>query len=162
MKEFFGPCNGWNHAYSSVVVIGSSVDEVICKSAEYCKENYETPEYTCYNGTEENGIITFDIHRFDPHDICTNLGKKLPNAVIYASMAWDYHGVCAMKNGKNYDDFTARFINDTPQMSPNNPDDGWDVDVKITDNHTGYSFVTGGGMCNEEDCKEFIELVDTH
>lgn len=159
---FFGLCDNWDHEYSSVVIIGSTFDRVLKGILEFCKKNNEQPEDFCYNGIGKNGVITFDMSDYYPEDICVNLSKLLPDAIVYADMAWDYHGVCAMKNGKRYDEFAAKFINNTPQMPSDDSEDGWDIDVKITDNVTGYSFVTGEGMCEKEDLRVFKKIIKKH
>lgn len=153
-------CDGWNHEYSDVVIIGAKVKSVI---DEISKE----PDWsrTYYNfEVDEKGIVTFTAYRKFVDQVCNKFRVLGPDVIVYASMHWDFDEFATVKGDKDNHDFVAKFINDTPrEYDPEDEDsDEWDVDVEITDSSTGYTFCVGGGMCEPGE-KEFYEkLVKEH
>lgn len=161
MQEFFNKCDGWNNYYSTVTIIGSTLEKVM----KVLQKMYDSKaDCHCYNGgVFENGVISFDVYKEYPGLLARKLSKHLPDAVIYADISWDDHEFYACKNSSRYNGFTARWEKEEPEGYQEDDEENetyYDCDVIIKDNVTGHEFFIGGGMCTQEEFEMYKALIE--
>ena len=158
-EMFFAPFDGHGNAYSSYMLIGVTVDEVInmfnkTNLVEYA-ESIGSGKYD-----EAGGSVSFEICKETPALIYDMTG--ILNCKGFADMDTWYGTPCflAADNSKDYDDFTAKWETDNPYEYE---DDGiWDAFFSVTDKKSGAVFHTGFGAVDEETKEHMEEIVIQH
>jgi len=172
MELFQKERDGWSHEYVSAAITNTTLEQVVEVAKKYAPlSNYHNFESCFNNGFEKDGVVTFTAYREDPDSIASFFSKHLPNSVVYADVGWDYHWFSVMKNGEEYNGYSARWKESEPdgyqedwdvEENEDEADTYYDCDVILQDSETGYEFCTGGGMCSESEFEEYCRIISTH
>ena len=164
MKEIYPEVDCVCKPYCSVMICGATEKEFVTA----CEKMFgDKADYICYNGfLNDDGSITCDFCKEEANYITQKLSILLPDATVYGDCSWDYHYFCSYKNGRENDDFTARWKEEEPEgykeWDEEDEETYFDCNIVITDNKTGCEFYTGGGMCEEKEYKAFCVLINSH
>ncbi len=151
---------GFNHRYVCFKAYGKvDIDEFERAMYEcFPRTTYYLPNELCFY--VEKAAQLSDVYNFS---------RRLPDAIVLATETWDYHGFEIAKNGEAFNDYTLKFINNTPRISdPDLEEECYDCDLELHfsvdsgDCYTDVYEVVGGGMCTVEDMEDFKNLVTAH
>ena len=164
-ESFMEQFNGHYNAYSSYMVIDVKLDELVRVLNEI---NADMPVGSGQISKTGRSIY-FEACKEMP-DLMQNISEKL-QCVGFADIGGWYGAGWfeAYENGKEYNDFTAKWEEDMPCRRDWDTDEDlsdeeieWDAFVEITDNKTKETFYTGEGCIDYEALQMWKELVNTH
>ena len=173
IKKFKQECDGFCHEYTSAAITNTTIEQVVAVAKRFCeyhKAFYPKFESTFGNGKEENNVVTFTAYRCDPVDIAKYFSTHLPDSVVFADTDWDYHEVVIVKNGEQYQNYTARWKDgEEPEEYYSEYDEecedgviAYDCEVILQDKKSGYEFYTGGCECTENEFTTYRHMIDKH
>lgn len=84
-------------------MLGATAEQVI----EIAKQYEEYEEYF-YNGTEDNGIIYFDLDSEYTRGMCDELSTQIKDAIFFGFCSWDGNDFYASRNGNQFTGYNIR------------------------------------------------------
>ena len=158
--DFFEEFNGHGNAYSSFMVIGVSVDDLLKALNKINPDMWVGSGYV----SESGRAIYFEICKELP-ELMGEISAEL-QCVGFADIgAWYGEAFFFAYNcGEDYDDFTAEWQDHQPELVSDVNDEEWlwNAFVTVTDNSSGETFFTGDGAIDYESLDKWRELVREH
>lgn len=155
-ENFMQKFGAYANRYSSFMLIDVNVDDVIKVLNEY-EDKYK--DKLCAGDCIDKGrAVSFTVFKVSTEHLLCYLTSAL-ECIGYADTAWDDYITLAMKNGKEYDGFTARWCDGYPYE---NSADEFDAFFELIDTVSGEVFGSGAGMVDRETYEYYKKIVDTH
>lgn len=157
--QFTSTYGGHSVPYTLYKVFDTDVDQLVETLNEI---NTKMP---VSDGREEDGAIMFEVEGEYP--ALLNIITAKHHCTGYAYWGdWDGEGgwFGAYKDGKEYDNFTAEFVHNTPSRTSedkNEEESTWDVDLVVVD-PDGCSFLIENGCITEDAMKKWRCFVKEH
>lgn len=151
-ENFLVDFPGASKSYSNFYVIGKTVDEVI----ECLNKLGVDPDYIGSGQESEHGV-EFRIFGVLPELIYDITGEL--HCTGFADVDWDECYFAAAKDGDEYDDFRAEWVDGCPFVRD---EGGFDAFCDVIDNESGARFSTGAGAVGTDTKNYFEDLVNSH
>lgn len=167
-KDFWEETTGYANQYSSFLIIGASLDQVL-EAINSLRNPHFDPKTRAANGYERpcrKKAFGFDIWKSSPSLIyyltCYIHNHFGIDVVGYADEGWEEYEFEAAKNGDAYDGFTAGWTQHGLYEDGVFGDGYMDAFFEITDKESGVTFATGAGCISKEDEERYAAIVDAH